>query len=106
MESCARRVIVLARRLSGRLLLAKLGRRERVLEAADRRAESASCLGQSLGAEHDQRDDENQEQVCRAEEGLDHLWSFWLGPVGPPLSMRSGSARAGRAITRYVRCDR
>jgi hypothetical protein len=68
-------VIVLARRLDGRLLLAPLGRRDRLLEAADRRAESASCLWQSLGAEHDQRDGENQEQVCGPEDVLDHLWS-------------------------------
>src|SRR4051794_8926475 len=76
MESCAARVIVLPRRLDGRLLLALPGRRERLLEAADRRAESASCLWQSLGSEHDQRDGENQEQVCGAEEVLDHLWSL------------------------------
>src|SRR3954452_22841798 len=98
MESWAGRVIVLARRLDGRLLLAPLGRRERLLEVADRRAESASGLWQSLGAEHDQRDDENQEQVCGAEDVWDHLCSLWFGPVGPPLCMRLGPARAGRAI--------
>src|SRR3954451_8079183 len=76
MESCAGRVIVLARRLDGRLLLAPLGHRERLLEAADRRAQSASCLWQSLGAEHDQRDGENQEQVCGVEDVFDHLWSL------------------------------
>src|SRR3954465_5261871 len=80
MESCAGRVIVLARRLDGRLLLAPLGHRERLLEAADRRAQSASCLRQSLGAEHDQRDGENQEQVCGAEDVFNHLWSLWFGP--------------------------
>src|SRR3954469_14078002 len=79
MKSCAGRVIVLARRLDGRLLLARLGRRERLLEAAHRRAESASCFWQSLGAEHDQRDGENQEQVCGAEDVLDHLWSLRFG---------------------------
>src|SRR4051794_33066755 len=104
MESCAGRVIVLGRRLDGRLLLAPLGRRERLLEAAHRRAGSASCLWQSLGAEHDQRDDENQEQVCGAEDVLDHLWSLWFGPVGPPLRMRLGPGRAGRAITRQGAC--
>src|SRR3954452_20455308 len=83
MRSCARRVIVLARRLDGRLLLARLGRRERLLEAAERRAETASCLWQSLGPEHDQRDGENQEQVCGAEDVFDHLWSLSFGPVGP-----------------------
>src|SRR4051794_28012344 len=97
MGSCVARVIVVARRLDGRLLLARAGHRERLLEAADRRAESASCLWQSLGAEHDQRDDENQEQVCGAEDVFDHVWSLWLGPVGP-LCMRRGSARAERAI--------
>src|SRR4051794_5429226 len=95
MESCAGRVIVLARRLDGRLLLAPLGRRERLLEAADRRAESPSCLWESLGAEHDQRDGENQEQVRGAEEALDHLWSLSFGAVGPPLWMRLRLARAG-----------
>src|SRR4051794_23041944 len=99
MESWAGRVIVLARRLDGRLLLAPLGRRQRLLEVADRRAESASGVWQSLGAQHDQRDDENQEQVCGAEDVWDHLWSLWLGPVGPPLCMPLGPARAGRAIT-------
>src|SRR5215212_1442511 len=96
MESCAGRVIVLARRLDGRLLIAPLGHRDRLLEAADRRAESASCLGQSLGAEHDQRDGENQEQVCGAEDVLDHFWSVWFGPVGPLwiwLGARSSRAR-------------
>src|SRR3954467_10048476 len=105
MESCAGRLIVLARRLDGRLLFAPLGRRERLLEVANRRAESASRLWQSLGAEHDQRDDENQKQVCGAEDVRDHRWSLWLGPVGPPLCVRLGRARAGRAITLYVRCD-
>src|SRR4051812_44298538 len=105
MESCAGRVIMLARRLDGRLLLVPLGRRERLLEASDRRAESASCLWESLGAEHDQRDDEDQEQVCGADDVWDHLWSLWFGPVGPPLCMRLGPARAGRALTGYVRCD-
>src|SRR3954449_4058242 len=97
MESCTGRVIVVARRLDGRLLLAALGRRERLLEAADRRAESASCLWQSLGAEHHQRDGENQEQMCGAEDVFDHLWSLWFGRVGP-LYMRRGPARAGRVI--------
>src|SRR3954471_19930693 len=104
MESCTGRVIVVARRLDGRLLLAALGRRERLLEAADRRAESASCLWQSLGAEHHQRDGDNQEQMCGAEDVLDHLWSLWFGRVGP-LYMRRGPARAGRAINRYGRCE-
>src|SRR3954453_4838295 len=95
MESCAGGVIVLAQRRDGRLPLAPLGRRERLLEAADRGAESASCLWQSLGAEHDQRDGENQEQVCGAEDVLDHLCSFWFGPMGS-LCMRLGPARARR----------
>src|SRR3954469_25868372 len=84
MESCAGRVIVLARRLDGRLLFAPLRSRERLLEAADRRAESASCLWQSLGAEHDQRDGENQEQVCGAEDVFDYLWSLWFRASRPP----------------------
>src|SRR3954451_1985312 len=83
MKSCAGGVFVLARRLDGRLLLARLGRRERLLEAAERRAETASCLWQSLGAEHYQRDGENQEQVRGAEDVFDHLWSLSFGPVGP-----------------------
>src|SRR3954469_5616002 len=83
MESCAGRVIVLARRLDGRLLLAGLGHRERLFKAADPRAESASCLWQSLGAERHQRDGENQEQVCGAENVLDHLWSLWFGASRP-----------------------
>src|SRR3954468_5068643 len=95
MESCAGRVIVLARRLDGRLLLARLGRRERVLEAADRRAESASCLRQSLGAEHDQRGGEKREEVGGAEGAGNHRWSLSFGAVGPPLSMRLRLARAG-----------
>src|SRR5215212_10223594 len=94
MKSRAGRVIVLARRLDGRLLLARLGRRERLLEAAHRRAESASCFWQSLGAEHDQRDGENQEQVCGAEDVLDHLWSLWFGPIGP-LWIRLGARSSG-----------
>src|SRR4051794_3479715 len=81
MESCAGRLIVLARRLDGRLLRAPLGRRERLLEAADRRAQSASCLWQSLWAEHDERDGENHEQVGGAEDVFDHLWFLWFRPV-------------------------
>src|SRR4051812_31190474 len=100
MRSCAGGVIVLAQRLDGRLLLAPLGRREGLLEAADRRAESASCLWQSLGAEHDQRDGENQEQVCGAEDVFDHQWSLWFRGSRPALCMCLGRARAGRAITR------
>src|SRR3954469_15568379 len=104
MESCAGGVIVLAQRLDGRLLLAALGRRERLLEAADRRAESASCLWQSLGAEHHQRDGENQEQMCGAEDVFDHLWSLSSGRGGRRYMPR-GPARAGRAISRYGRCE-
>src|SRR4051812_46985480 len=59
---------------------------------------------QSLGAEHHQRDGENQEQMCGAEDVFDHLWSLWFGRVGP-LYMRRGPARAGRVINRYGRCD-
>src|SRR3954470_13453137 len=77
MESCAGRVIVLAR-LDGRLLLAPLARRDRLLEAGDRRAESAFCPWQSLGAEYDQRDGENHQQVCGAEDVFDRLWSVLL----------------------------
>src|SRR4051794_22928594 len=95
MESCAGRVIVLARRLDGRLLLAPLGRRERLLEAAERRAETASRLWQSLGAEHDQRDGENQEQVCGAEDVFDHLWSLWFRASRPAAVHASGPLEQG-----------
>src|SRR3954451_19096270 len=94
MKSGAGRVIVLARRLDGRLLLARLGRRERLLEAAHRRAESASCFWQSLGAEHDQRDRENQEQVCGAEDVFDHLWSFVRANRPALDTARARSSRA------------
>src|SRR3954464_11535627 len=75
----AGRVIGLARRLDRGLLLATFGRGERVLEAADRRAKPAACLRQSLGAEHDQRDDQDQEEMSGAEDVLDHAWSLRFG---------------------------
>src|SRR4051794_40581695 len=71
----AGRVIRVARALDGELVLPPLGRGKRLLEAADRRAEPAPRFRQSLGAEHDQRDGEEQEQVSRAEDVLDHRGS-------------------------------
>src|SRR3954465_4283691 len=83
MRLAAGRAIGLGRRLDRGLLLARLDSRQRVLEATDRRAESAPRLRQSLGAEHDQRDNEDQEQVAGAEDVLDHhAWS----PSGSGLS--------------------
>src|SRR5436190_22636334 len=102
MKSRAGRVIVLARRQDGRLLLAWLGRRQRLLEAAHRRAESASCFWQSLGAEHDQRDGENQEQVCRAEDVLDHLWSLWFGGLATDEGPASAAPRPRSHLTANV----
>src|SRR4051812_7102042 len=61
----------LARRLHRSPLVVPLRRRERLLEAADRRAEAAPGLRQSLGAEHDQCDGEDHEQMRRVEEALD-----------------------------------
>src|SRR4051795_1178436 len=92
---CAGGVIGLARRLDRGLRVAAFGRGERVLEAADRRAKPAACLRQSLGAEHDQPDDQDQEEVSGAEDVLDHVWSLWVrylldGKCAPAPLMQAG----------------
>src|SRR3954465_12985690 len=104
MESCAGGVIVLAQRLGGRLLLPPLGRRERLLEAADRRAESASCLWQSLGAEHDQSDDEDKEQVCGADEVLDHVWLVLVVRGSGPADVHAPRARLEQGVRSPATC--
>src|SRR3954465_14409731 len=80
----AGRVIGLAQRLDRGRPLAPCARGERVLEAADRRAEPAAGLRQSLGAEHDQRDHQDQEEMTGTEDVLDHALSLWFGFIARP----------------------
>jgi len=45
---------------------------QRLPEATDRLAESATGLGEALGPEHDQRDHQDDDQVHGAEQAVDH----------------------------------